>query len=122
MIGHGVSAHFLDQAPRADFPRGEGILFCGTWTGVKGVDYLVAAFTQLLDGGVRVPLTILGPGVSEEAVCSAFPTHVRSYLRIIDRVGENEVELFTWEQTNRVEELRLAVQRSKHYRTKQASA
>ncbi len=38
------------------------------------------------------------------------------------RVGENEVELFTWEQTNRVEELRLAVQRSKHYRTKQASA
>ena len=38
------------------------------------------------------------------------------------RVGENEVELFTWEQTNRVEDLRLAVQRSKFYRTKQASA
>jgi len=38
------------------------------------------------------------------------------------RVGEKEVELFTWEQTNRIEELRLAVQRSKHYRTKQASA
>ncbi|MGH7699902.1 MAG: methionine adenosyltransferase [Gemmatimonadales bacterium] len=31
------------------------------------------------------------------------------------RVGEREVECFTWEQTNRVEELRLAVQRSRHY-------
>ncbi len=38
------------------------------------------------------------------------------------RVGEHDVELFTWEQTNRVEDLRLAVQRSKHYRTQQASA
>jgi len=38
------------------------------------------------------------------------------------RVGEHDVELFTWEQTNRVEDLRLAVQRSKHYRTQQANA
>src|SRR5216117_271065 len=38
------------------------------------------------------------------------------------RVGEHDVELFTWEQINRVEDLRLAVQRSKHYRTQQANA
>jgi S-adenosylmethionine synthetase len=37
------------------------------------------------------------------------------------RVGEREVQLFTWEQANRVEDLRLAVQRSRHYqRTKAA--
>ncbi len=36
-------------------------------------------------------------------------------------VGDREVELFTWEQTNRVEELRLAVQRSKHYQSARGS-
>jgi len=36
------------------------------------------------------------------------------------RVGEREVECFTWEQTNRVEDLRLAVQRSPHYRALEA--
>jgi S-adenosylmethionine synthetase len=31
------------------------------------------------------------------------------------RAGDRDIELFTWEQANRVEDLRLAVQRSKHY-------
>jgi glycosyltransferase involved in cell wall biosynthesis len=91
VIGHGVSARFLEQAPLADAPRGGGILFCGTWTGVKGVDYLVPAFTRLIDGGVRANLTILGSAVPAQVVRSAFPTHVRGYLSIVDRVPENEV-------------------------------
>jgi S-adenosylmethionine synthetase len=33
------------------------------------------------------------------------------------RVGEREVECFTWEHTNRVEDLRIAVQRSSHHRS-----
>ncbi|MGH7674134.1 MAG: methionine adenosyltransferase [Gemmatimonadales bacterium] len=37
------------------------------------------------------------------------------------RVGDHEVDLFTWEETNRVEDLRLAVQRSKHYHAAQAT-
>jgi S-adenosylmethionine synthetase len=38
------------------------------------------------------------------------------------RVGDHDVELFTWEQANRVEDLRLAVQRSKHYQSEKAKA
>ena len=38
------------------------------------------------------------------------------------RVGEREVECFTWEHVNRVEDLRLAVQRSPHYRVNEATA
>ena len=38
------------------------------------------------------------------------------------RVGDREVELFTWEETSRVEDLRLAVQRSKHYRSAKTTA
>jgi S-adenosylmethionine synthetase len=41
--------------------------------------------------------------------------------RFVDKDVDREVELFTWEQTNRVEDLRLAVQRSKHYTTKRVT-
>ena len=38
------------------------------------------------------------------------------------RAGGKDVELFTWEHANRVEDLRLAVQRSKHYAPAKAQA
>ena len=41
--------------------------------------------------------------------------------RFVDTDVDREVELFTWERTNRVEELRLAVQRSRHYESPTAS-
>src|SRR5881396_515113 len=42
--------------------------------------------------------------------------------RFVDKDVDKEVELFTWEHANRVEDLRLAVQRSKHYQAKQVTA
>ncbi|HYK82707.1 MAG TPA: methionine adenosyltransferase, partial [Gemmatimonadales bacterium] len=42
--------------------------------------------------------------------------------RFVDKDVDREVELFTWEHTNRVEDLRLAVQRSKHYASKKVTA
>ena len=41
--------------------------------------------------------------------------------RFVDSDVDREVELFTWERTNRVEELRLAVQRSRHYQPQGAA-
>jgi len=41
--------------------------------------------------------------------------------RFVDTDVDKEVELFTWERTNRVEDLRLAVQRSRHYETSKAT-
>jgi len=38
------------------------------------------------------------------------------------RVGDKDIQLFGWEQTNRVEDLRLAVQRSAHYQTAKVRA
>jgi S-adenosylmethionine synthetase len=38
------------------------------------------------------------------------------------RVGDRDVQFFGWEQTNRVEDLRLAVQRSAHYQTAKVRA
>ncbi len=42
--------------------------------------------------------------------------------RYVDKDVDREVELFTWERANRVEDLRLAVQRSKHYASKKVTA
>jgi len=42
--------------------------------------------------------------------------------RFVDKDVDKEVELFTWEHANRVEDLRLAVQRAKHYQAKQVTA
>src|SRR5205809_930920 len=42
--------------------------------------------------------------------------------RYVDKDVDREVELFTWERANRVEDLRLAVQRSKHYSSKKVNA
>ena len=41
--------------------------------------------------------------------------------RFVDTDVDKEVELFTWERTNRVEDLLLAVQRSPHYETSRAT-
>ena len=42
--------------------------------------------------------------------------------RFVDKDVDKEVELFTWEQANRVEDLRLAAQRSHRYGPAQAIA
>jgi S-adenosylmethionine synthetase len=43
-------------------------------------------------------------------------------VRFTDETGSRDVDAFTWEATNRVEELRLAAQRSKHYATTKTRA
>ena len=42
--------------------------------------------------------------------------------RYVDKDVDREVELFTWEHANRVEDLRLAAQRSKNYASKKVNA
>ena len=91
VIGHGISEHFLRTVPPAGAARGAGVLFCGTWTGVKGVDYLVRAFTEVIDNGGSANLTILGGATPADTIRGAFPEHVQGHLTIIDRVPETEV-------------------------------
>jgi glycosyltransferase involved in cell wall biosynthesis len=90
VIPHGVSGHLLDRRSLSE-TRGEGLLFCGTWTGMKGIDYLVKAFSSLIEDGMSLNLTILGGGVPEEEIRSAFPSPVRSHLTVLSKVSEDEV-------------------------------
>ncbi|HEX9938149.1 MAG TPA: glycosyltransferase family 4 protein [Longimicrobium sp.] len=91
VIPHGVSQRFLDHAPAAEAPRGRGILFCGSWDTVKGVDYLVGAMVLLAERAEPPRLTVLGPGIPEAAVLAAFPEALRPLVTVVPRTGEEEV-------------------------------
>lgn len=91
VVPHGVSERFLAGSPPADHPRGRGILFCGSWTEVKGVAVLVDAFSRLVEGGLTTNLTILGGGVPEGTIREVFSPTARNFLTIVNRVGEEEV-------------------------------
>lgn len=91
VVPHGVSRRYFDRPPSPSAPRGRGILFCGSWTPVKGVAYLAEAFVRLVRAGRRVNLTILGGGVSPEVIRSAFPSEAHDLLTIVDRMPEDAV-------------------------------
>lgn len=91
VVPHGVSQRFLDDAPPEDAPRGRGLLFCGSWDPVKGVDYLVAAMDLLAADRDPPRLTVLGPGLPEDAVLAAFSERARPLVTVVPRTGEDEV-------------------------------
>ena len=91
LVPHGVSERFLSAAPPPDAPRGRGILFCGSWDSVKGVDYLVRAFALLAAEADPPRLTVLGPGLAEDAVLAAFPAGARPLVTVVPRAPEDEV-------------------------------
>ncbi|HKY04076.1 MAG TPA: glycosyltransferase family 4 protein, partial [Blastocatellia bacterium] len=90
VVRHGVSDRFL-SAPPAIRERGGGLLFCGSWDEVKGVSHLAQAFSRLVRSGARINLTILGGGLSEEAIRSRFPSEAQAYLTVRARATEDEV-------------------------------
>lgn len=91
VVPHGVSARFLADAPPPDAPRGGGVLFCGSWDHVKGAAYLANAMTRLALSGDAPRLTVLGPGVSEEAVLASFAKAAHPFVRVVPRAPEDEV-------------------------------
>ncbi|HEX2210347.1 MAG TPA: glycosyltransferase family 4 protein [Longimicrobium sp.] len=91
VVPHGVSARFLDDAPPPDAPRGGGVLFCGSWDNVKGAPYLARAMSLLAASGDAPRLTVLGPGVPEEAVLASFDETARPFVRVVPRAPEDEV-------------------------------
>ncbi|HEX8321896.1 glycosyltransferase family 4 protein [Longimicrobium sp.] len=91
VVAHGVSERFLADAPPLDAPRGQGVLFCGSWDAVKGAPYLAHAMAILAETGDAPRLTILGPGLPESAVLESFPAAARPFVRVIPRAPEDEV-------------------------------
>jgi glycosyltransferase involved in cell wall biosynthesis len=91
VVAHGVSDRFLANAPRDEVIRGGGILYCGSWTHVKGVAYLVEAFALLARSRPSVRLTVMGGGVPRHKILAAFPGGVRDRVAVVDRSSEDHV-------------------------------
>jgi glycosyltransferase involved in cell wall biosynthesis len=91
VVPHGVSQEFLDNDPGPGARRGGGLLFCGSWDNVKGIQDLVSAFDRLHDTPSDLRLSVLGPGVPESAVLQAFPERSRHFVTVHARAPENDV-------------------------------
>jgi glycosyltransferase involved in cell wall biosynthesis len=91
VVPHGVSSALLAEAPGPGQPRGRGILFCGSWSEVKGITYLADAFSRLVRAGTKVNLTVLGGAVPEATIRLSFSSAARASLTVVDRVPEAEV-------------------------------
>lgn len=91
VIPHGVSDRFLEEDPGPAAPRGDGLLFCGSWDQVKGIHYLVQAFERINAAAPAQRLTVLGPGVPATVVLNAFPESLRPLVRVVDRGPEDAV-------------------------------
>jgi glycosyltransferase involved in cell wall biosynthesis len=91
VVAHGVSCEFLAESGGRSLTRGAGLLFCGSWTDVKGVSYLASAFSTLVQDTCTARLTILGGGAPSETILSAFSAVARPHVTVIDRVPEQGV-------------------------------
>jgi glycosyltransferase involved in cell wall biosynthesis len=90
-IAHGISTRYAGDAPGPDAPRGAGLLFCGSWDYVKGTPYVCEMLRRLHAEGHAARLTVLGPGLSVEAVLADFDPAVRAAVTVIERVPEERV-------------------------------
>jgi len=91
LIPHGVSDAFVADAPPIDQPRSRGILFCGSWTPMKGIAHLTKAFDRIVADGSDAKLTILGGGYPADVIRSSFSEAARARVNIIDRASEDVV-------------------------------
>jgi glycosyltransferase involved in cell wall biosynthesis len=91
LVPHGVSARFIDDSPTGEESRGDGILFCSTWAGMKGVSYLSEAFARLVRAGRRWNLTVIGGGMPDAAIRADFPPVARPFVTIMGRAQEAEL-------------------------------
>ena len=83
----------------------------------EALEYAVREVFDLTPAGIIEALALRAPIYRPTATYGHFGRSPQTKT-----IGGRETLLFGWEQTNRVEDLRLAAQRSKHYQTAKATA
>ena len=93
LIPHGLDEARLAAAPPPDLQRGAGLLFSGAWYTGKGNIYLARAHALLLQRGLPLPLTLLGPGIGhpqaevERYVRASFAPASQPHLTVLPRLA-----------------------------------
>jgi len=81
----GIDDIFLTQK---NITRDRELLFVGNWVPLKGVQYLVKIFLELLNKFNTLSLTVIGANVKEEYVLQDFPEYSRKFVRIVPTMSQ----------------------------------
>jgi glycosyltransferase involved in cell wall biosynthesis len=65
-----------------EYDRAERVLFAGAWRTNKGISDLVPAFVRLAARHPSLRLVVVGAGVPDDVVLSAFPAGVRNRIEV----------------------------------------
>ena len=76
-IRPGADLCFADAGRDRDYGRAKKLIFAATWIERKGTQDLVAAFSQLAEKHPALSITVLGGGVSDDAIKRSFPDRLQ---------------------------------------------
>jgi glycosyltransferase involved in cell wall biosynthesis len=79
----GADPLFGEAAASRTYTRAQRVLFAGTWLARKGVYELAEAFNALTERYPHLSLEILGGGVPEEKILSAFSRDAAGRVRVL---------------------------------------
>lgn len=88
-VANPVAAEFIVEREHRE--RAQRLLFVGQWLSMKGIRYLVEAFTLLRRDHPAVELCCAGTLAEEEAVLQAFPSDLWPYVSVRPRVTRAEL-------------------------------
>ena len=84
----GADPVFAATAAGRSYARAERLLFAATWRKNKGIEDLVPAIEELCRRRTALELTVLGAGVPDESVITAFHPDVRAQIRCVTAATE----------------------------------
>jgi glycosyltransferase involved in cell wall biosynthesis len=86
----GADLLFAELAQDRNYGKLRNILFAGTWRPNKGIKDLVAAFAELALRHPTLRLNVLGAGIPEQTVRTAFPDAVQGNIVIAQARNDRE--------------------------------
>jgi glycosyltransferase involved in cell wall biosynthesis len=86
----GIAPAWFGAAHLSDAPP-ERMLFCGSWTWMKGTRVLVRSFERLAERHRNLRLTVLGAGADPAMVLGAFDPAVRDRVTVMPALSHADV-------------------------------
>lgn len=90
ILPSGIEPAWLNRSPDPTTST-RRILFCGSWTWVKGVGVLIPVFERLAAADPEVTLTAAGTGVVPTAVRAMFSPAVRDRVTVLPDASHEEI-------------------------------
>jgi glycosyltransferase involved in cell wall biosynthesis len=85
----GVDPIYASAAAYRDYRRASRMVFAGSWLPRKGTHDLIASFATLRQRYPQLELHVLGSGVADEVVLSAFPLESRAAVKCVHAVNDS---------------------------------